>query len=587
MLETMFETSQNNCKRKDSETMTLLQLSSECPLLFVETPENSLDSVRLTERHRHSCGHEVKRRKKTKAQPKQMAEEQENVERKGKKEKGKRDVSDGAEMQEVPKVETAEQEQEVSQDREQAQGQETERKKKKRDKKQQSSKQEEMTAEQIPQERKKKKKKITSCSGQTEISFQDEITVGVEDCEVQTLIWKEELHELTLDLEGWNTDKLKYIDELREFIPDVEKKTEHAVYRLVKYDLPRFRQFKKAGARIKRGRYSNKELERLRKNVEDFLALTGINSSTKLFFPARYPNEKAHIIKLKNLHRFHLRMSAGICRPWHDIYHKGRKVFDFSSKGRFTEEEVHSLEKLHQLHGNNWMKLAELTGRSSYALEKRFSQQSQNKGSWTKTEQQALESALREHMVGLVEPGSQGPTIRRDQLYSKLPWTEVARKVGTRSWDQCRLKWMSLLKKKMAAGTPVLGGQKSREANIRLIKALYAMEVEDVAHVNWEDLTQEMGDVPPHYVQTRFYRMKVNWVPLWQSMSFGDVINFLHERILPQLEQKLRITSGKPTAGMEEAGTQQERFLFSEIFSDLMTTGEGSEEEEGGETVNF
>ncbi|KAI1900557.1 hypothetical protein AGOR_G00051150 [Albula goreensis] len=385
-------------------------------------------------------------------------------------------------------------------------------------------------------------------------------------CGTENLVCKEELHDCTLDIgSGLQELDSMYIEELKEFIPSVAQKSTDELHKLVKYDLPRFREFKKEGVCIKHGKYSKEELRRLEENVADFLVLTGIDSSAKLFFPSRFPEERAHIVKMKNIHKFHLRMSAGICRPWHDIYHKGRRYFDPNNRGRFTDDEIHSLQKLHTLYGNNWMKISELTGRSSHSLEKRFSQLSQNKGPWTQTEQEDLERAIKDHLLRLAEPGSQGPMVNWDQLYNNLPWAEVAKKVGTRSWDQCRVKWMALLKKKMTSGTQVGRGEKSLETNIKLIKALYAMEIEDVADVNWEDLTQNIGDVTPYYLQTKFYRLKATWVPRWQNKSFGDIIDFLYENILPQLEQKLHSNHDRSAEEIENIGTSQESFLVFHV----------------------
>ncbi|XP_036383465.1 transcription termination factor 1 [Megalops cyprinoides] len=341
---------------------------------------------------------------------------------------------------------------------------------------------------------------------------------------------------------------------------------------MVKYDLPRFRAFKREGRALRRGRYSSEENRRLVQNVKDFLALTGIDSGTKLFFPSRFPEEKSHIVKMKNQYKFHSRMAAGICRPWHDIYTRGRKIFDeYNYKGRFTEEDDNKLRKLQKLHGNNWMKISELTGRSNHSLELRFSQLAANKGAWTEEELASLTRAVRCYMQQLAEPVGDSLTIRRERLYSKLPWTEVASQVQTRNWSQCRIKWMAILKQKMTAGAQVYRGRKSLEAKIRLIKALHAMNVEDAAEVNWEDLTQAIGDVPPNYVQSKFYKLKVTQVPLWQTMSFGDVIDFLNEKVVPQLEQRLQACRGHSRDEEEEeegVSTQQETFLFSDIFGD-------------------
>lgn len=58
------------------------------------------------------------------------------------------------------------------------------------------------------------------------------------------------------------------------------------------------------GVAVKFGRFSKKENNRIQKNVEDFLSLTGLESAEKLLFTYRFPEEKQSITKLKVTYRF-------------------------------------------------------------------------------------------------------------------------------------------------------------------------------------------------------------------------------------------------------------------------------------------
>uniref|UniRef100_A0A3B3RX30 Transcription termination factor 1, tandem duplicate 1 n=1 Tax=Paramormyrops kingsleyae TaxID=1676925 RepID=A0A3B3RX30_9TELE len=324
----------------------------------------------------------------------------------------------------------------------------------------------------------------------------------------------------------------KCIEELKKFIPNVETKSPSVISHLVKYDLSRFKILSQEGESFKSGRFSAEENEKLFRNIKDFLALTGISSAAKLFFTNRYPEEAAQIRNMKKLHKFHSQIAVGIFRSWHEIYSRGRKVFDeFNYKGRYTEDELKKLNKLQNLYGNNWMKISELTGRSNISLEKRFSQIAHKKGEWTVSEQKKLMRIIKEYMVTQVEPkdGPSGLTIRKEKLYSNVPWKSVSEGMETRSWVQCRVKW------------------------------LYEMDVEDSSDVKWEDLTFTIGDVPPAYIQAKFYKLKVTQVPLWQSKSFSDIIDFLYNKVLPKLEKDLKNCE-------EESVLPKDIFRLSQIF---------------------
>ncbi|XP_016141401.1 transcription termination factor 1-like [Sinocyclocheilus grahami] len=373
------------------------------------------------------------------------------------------------------------------------------------------------------------------------------------------------------------------LNELKEFCPKIESKSSHEINKIIMYDLPRFKEFRKLGIMLRHGRFSNAENERLRQNVRDFIALTGVKDATKLFHPKRFPEEREELTKMKKVYKFFERIAEGIPRPCHDVFNRGRKVFDGGNyKGRYTEEEVKSLLKYHSLHGSNWQKISELTGRSSYSLEKRFAQlnTARKSGPWSAKEEQRLLRAVRDHIVTVLKsesPNKKTPKrVSRVILYQKLPWFNISLKVKTRCWSKCREKWMSILTVRMSSGT--CRGRKAQEAKIRLIKAMYQLQVEDVTDVNWDDLSAVFGDVPPAYAQAKWHHLKVVYVPNWKTKCFGDIVGFLYERVLPGL-----VKDCEDLDDSELKVDQKQSFLLSDIFRDINEDHCSDSDEESGQ----
>ncbi|NXH46125.1 TTF1 factor, partial [Dicaeum eximium] len=341
--------------------------------------------------------------------------------------------------------------------------------------------------------------------------------------------------------------------ELEEFIPHVRNISDCSVKKMAGRDLTRFKEFKKQGIAVKFGRFTQKENKQIQKNVEEFLSLTGIDSAEKLLFTWRYPEDKDTIHRLKTEHHFCEKISEGIPRPWRLIYYRARKMFDPNNyKGRYTNEEKEKLKKYQALHGNDWKKISELMSRSNLSVAMKFSEikSAVNYGPWTKEETQKLMNAVKDVMrrklrtenpssLSSLEQSNTDLWIDREKLHQPLPWTEIETKVGSRYWRQCKQKWNSILTSKMTRGHQLYRGTSGLRAKINLIKRLYETKAEDASEVNWDELSNAIGDVPRAYVQQKFYKLKVSSVPLWKRKTFSEIIDYLYENKLPELEEKL------------------------------------------------
>ncbi|XP_054854370.1 transcription termination factor 1 isoform X2 [Eublepharis macularius] len=384
--------------------------------------------------------------------------------------------------------------------------------------------------------------------------------------------------------------------ELEEFIPHVRSLSASAVKQLASRDLVRFKNFKQKGIAVKFGKFSKKENDQLRKNVEAFLQESRIESAEKLLFAHRFPEEKAAIIKLKAEHLFGVRIAEGIPRPWRLVYYRARKMFDPRNySGRYSNKEKRKLLKYQAMYGNNWKKISELMSRSSHSVALKYSQikSGPNSGHWSRGETKKLIQAVEEILQAKVKEfgsaleekdANKALSVVRENLYKGISWTKVEAKVGTRHWRQCKQKWISVVTKKMSAGQTMSWGSQNLQFKINLIERLYEVNAEDANEVDWESLSNVIGDVPPSYVQGRFYKLKAIHVPFWNQKSFPEIIDYLYEVTLPKLKALVKAEEEEDPAEVQssQVKAQKKVFQFKDIFQDSSDDliDESSEEEE-------
>ncbi|KAM9641378.1 transcription termination factor 1 isoform 1-T2 [Trichechus inunguis] len=439
-----------------------------------------------------------------------------------------------------------------------------------------------------------KRKKSQSCSEEKYVEEVQRLDYTNEESNLESGRHSETyLSDDSRDSDDSDVDLGSAVKQLQEFIPDIKERAATTIKRMYRDDFERFKEFKAQGVSIKFGKFSVKENKQLEKNVQEFLSLTGIETADKLLHTDRYPEEKSMITDLKRKYAFRLRISKGIARPWKLVYYRAKKMFDIHNyKGRYSEGDAEKVKLYHSLHGNDWKKIGEMVARSSLSVALKYSQISNqvNHGTWSKTETQKLVKAveqvilkkmslqeLKEVDSRLQEDPEGRLSIVREKLYKGISWVEVEAKVETRNWMQCKSKWTEVLTKRMTNGQRVFQGVNALQAKINLIERLYKINVEDSNEIDWEDLASAIGDVPPSFVQSKFYKLKATCVPFWQKKTFPEIIDYLYETSLPLLKEKLEKKIEKGTEIQTPAAPKQV-FLFRDIFY--------SEDDSDGEDIN-
>ncbi|XP_018421254.1 PREDICTED: transcription termination factor 1 [Nanorana parkeri] len=264
---------------------------------------------------------------------------------------------------------------------------------------------------------------------------------------------------------------------LEEYFPRIRSLSGKSVTDLVNYELHRIKDAKAKGIKFLTGRFESTEDELIKKNVEEFLKIGGLESGEILFHSYRFPDKKRTVEQLKKKYHFRQRIAKGLARTVLEVNGRGAKLYDLSgNKGRFTKQEVEKLQKLMGVHGNQWTTVAPLVGRSSASVQSKASQikLEVTGGKWNIDEVNRLLEAVKTFIMSLLKRKKmlkqQPHTVPKEMLFTGIPWRQIAEKVQTRNWTHCKSKWNDILLLRMNNGFSPCEGALGLQTNIEIIK---------------------------------------------------------------------------------------------------------------------
>ncbi|XP_073412074.1 transcription termination factor 1 [Dendrobates tinctorius] len=358
---------------------------------------------------------------------------------------------------------------------------------------------------------------------------------------------------------------------LQEYLPRMTNP--NAIKIMCCSELERVKAAKRSGIMYRSGQFTVEEDEIIRKNAQEFVSRFGIESPQVLFHPYLFPEVKDTVLQLKRKYRFQTRLADGLNRFTSHVYCRGAKLFSPGTvKGRFSNDEVAKLKMYLEAFGKKWQMIAcELNRHYDSVTMKATQLHESNCGVWSTDETNRLIAAVKEFVVDTMRKeknGEEPVTVPKRRLYTGIPWFVVQRKVETRVWTSCRIKWLNLMIMRMNNYINPFGKTLKIKAFIKVIRWLYDKNVKDYGDVKWDELSDHVGNIPTTSMQKTFHSWK-KAVLGWKDMRLYDIVKGLYNDVLPGLEEKLSTAED-----IDIEPETKDEFSISEIFREYEDCGE-------------
>ncbi|KAL4432464.1 hypothetical protein ABPG77_001763 [Micractinium sp. CCAP 211/92] len=323
---------------------------------------------------------------------------------------------------------------------------------------------------------------------------------------------------------------------------------------------------------VKSGVYSKAEKETLRQAVINFAAKNGLptDSFDWLFGSSRSGATKGAWKKIA---------AALPHRTFKSVWAAGtRMLHEGNYQGRWTPEEDAQLLALVSERGRKWKEIGGAVGRMAESCRDRWLMirqgEAKKEGPWSDEETEQLRQAVQEYLAAKTAAeggatGSQGEdaatltlediqgaasepvvdadgaatvTVSRRIILDDIDWNVVSQAVGTRSNIQCLEKWYSQLSPSMVAR-----GEWGSGDDRRLLRALFLSGAVHDYEVDWNQVVR--GRTAQQ--AKRRWRLMVKSIPDSRDLEFGELVEALVDRHLPQLREQQQQQQQQQGGGSE------------------------------------
>lgn len=209
--------------------------------------------------------------------------------------------------------------------------------------------------------------------------------------------------------------------------------------------------------------------------------------------------------------------------------HTRRRLSSQNYKGKWSPEDTFRLKELVLMHGKQWTKIGFFLNRLPGACYDKWRDalkigEKRKKGRWTQEERCKLLQ-----LVTIQKGHEMIRTFQNDKL---IKWTDIAEKIGTRSYLQCRNEWTRFF-------SPGSKAQITLSDTIFFIDKIVSLNVSDESEIKWGSL---LKGVPAHKIYNKwrslckkhFDSKNMNTNAIY---SFKDFVSFIKEN-LPVMSKK-------------------------------------------------
>ncbi|KAJ6539526.1 hypothetical protein B0H19DRAFT_1179462 [Mycena capillaripes] len=268
------------------------------------------------------------------------------------------------------------------------------------------------------------------------------------------------------------------------------------------------------GLVYKKGKFSAIEIQQVNDAMENYRTTRGLSEEdvNKIIFPSD---------ETKKDTAFWSEITSAVSqRPIISVYHYVRRAHHpMKQQGKWRPDEDAKLIQAVTSLGQQWEKVAQSVGRMAPDCRDRYrnyivDREKRNTGTWTAAEEEKLTQIVTQMTIG-------------KDLDNDIFWTKVSGLMGgTRSRQQCRIKWTDSLSKKYKTEGQAKARWSQRDGFI-LIHKIDSLNVRDDTEIDWKSLPDSQWNLwSAHTLQRRWQTMKKG-IKGFEDMTHPEIMDIL------------------------------------------------------------